>query len=366
MRHPARPTTAAALILLAAATLPAQDNVFIMPPAAPAAPAGDSGSLVRDNLGTQVTGDTIVKFDRETNSIIIITDEETNNQIASIIQTLDQPKPQVLINVLFLEVTYNNDLDLGVEGSFFFDASGDKDSVSTDFGLANAQQGGFLRVLETDLTVTLRALAERGKLEVLSRPSVLTRNNETASITIGQEVPFIRNSRITDDGQTINTIEYDDIGIILQVTPNITPDRMVQMEVSPEISTLTAETVPISNTANAPVIAKRAATTRVIVNDGKTVVIGGLMEDNFTESIRKVPLLGDIPVLGALFRRTIRNKTKTELLIFLTPTVIGNAEQFDAVTEAERRALELAPKAFDGVNVDRYIVPLDPDKADAP
>jgi len=331
--------------LALAATLTAQDD------------AGGGGEG-RGNLGTAPAKDTIVRYDAETNSLIIITDEETNSQIGRLIQTLDQPVPQVLIRVLFLEVTYSNDLDYGLEGSFTWNNG--KGTAGSDFGLANADQGGFLRILQDDITVTMRALAERGKLEVLSRPSVLARNNEEATITIGQEVPFIRNSRITDNGQTINTIEYEDIGIILRVTPSISPDGLVEMEVEPEISTLTSQSVPITDTTNAQVIAKRAASTRVVVNDGRTVVIGGLMEDNFTESVRKVPLLGDIPVLGPLvFSRTVRNKSKTELLIFLTPSVVSGVEDLDDVTRDEREKQILVPKAFKDVDTSRYIEPLD-------
>lgn len=331
--------------LALAATLTAQDD------------AGGGGEG-RGNLGTAPAKDTIVRYDAETNSLIIITDEETNSQIGRLIQTLDQPVPQVLIRVLFLEVTYTNDLDYGLEGSFTWNNG--KGTAGSDFGLANADQGGFLRILQDDITVTMRALAERGKLEVLSRPSVLARNNEEATITIGQEVPFIRNSRITDNGQTINTIEYEDIGIILRVTPSISPDGLVEMEVEPEISTLTSQSVPITDTTNAQVIAKRAASTRVVVNDGRTVVIGGLMEDNFTESVRKVPLLGDIPVLGPLvFSRTVRNKSKTELLIFLTPSVVSGVEDLDDVTRDEREKQILVPKAFKDVDTSRYIEPLD-------
>ena len=308
---------------------------------------GRAGSL-RDTLGTTLDGDAIIQYDAETDSIIVITDERTSSEIERVIGTLDQPVPQVLIKVLFLEVTHTNGLDLGVDGTLGIGSGGEEqDELLTDFGIDAASGGGIYRLVDSDLRVTLRALATQGKLEVLSRPAVLARNNETATITIGQEVPFIRNSRITDDGQTINTIEYDDIGIILEVTPHIGAGGLVEMEVIPEISTLTAETVPISNTVDAPVIAKRSAQTRVAVMDGKTVVIGGLMEDQTTQSVEKVPILGSIPVLGFFFRRTIDSKSKTELLIFLTPYVVRQSEDLDALTMAEQNRTELAPEILD-------------------
>ncbi|MCD6287494.1 MAG: type II secretion system protein GspD [Candidatus Hydrogenedentes bacterium] len=320
-------------------------------------PVAGGGSEIRDAYGSNIANDVTFQYDPETGSLIVITDEETNSYIQQIINRLDQPIPQVLINVLFLEVTHSSDLDLGVEGTFNYDGKNpaDEDVLQTLFGVAAQVDGGFYKIIEDDFLVTMRALASVAKLEVLSRPSILARNNESATITIGKEVPFIRNSRITQDGQTINTVEYEDIGIILDVTPHITADRLVEMNVSPEISTLTGETVPISETLTAPVFAKRSAETRVVVPDGKTVVIGGLMEDNNTESVRKIPLLGDIPYLGALFRRTITDKSKTELLIFLTPHVVEGGRELANMTSDEKAKTRLAPEVFSDDRIKRYI-----------
>lgn len=287
----------------------------------------------------------IIEVDPETKSLIVIADDETNEYIKQIVHHLDRPVPQVLIKVLFLEVTHNNDLDLGIEASFTH-GKANPNTLETLFGVAGETRGGFYHVLEDDLEVTMRAISEVGKLEVLSRPSIMTRNNEEAIITVGQEVPFISNSRITDDGQTINTVVYEDIGIILQVTPFITSDGMVEMDLYPEISTLTGDTVPISDTINSPVFAKRSAETRVVIPDGKTVVIGGMIEDNKTETVHKIPVLGDIPLLGAAFRRTIKNNSKTELLIFLTPHIVTGDVELSRMTEYEKGDMELAPSVF--------------------
>ncbi|MCK4373993.1 MAG: hypothetical protein KAX19_01650, partial [Candidatus Brocadiae bacterium] len=203
-----------------------------------------------------------------------------------------------------------------------------------------------------DVTAALRALQEISKLDILSRPSILTSDNQAATITVGEEVPFVRNTRTTETGQTINTIEYEDIGIILQVTPHINPDGLVIMDVSPEISTTTAETVPISETLNAPVFAKRSAETRIAIRDGQTIVIGGLMQDRRSESVRQVPILGSIPLVGALFRRTVQEKDKTELLIFLTPHVAREPDELRDMTEDEMTGLQhmgeaVEPGVFD-------------------
>ncbi len=322
--------------------------------------AGTAGTILqRQPAGLR--GDALVQYDPETGSLIVVTDEETNEQIRQVVEEMDRPVPQVLIKVLFLEVTHSNDLDLGVEGfiqetdSYNFSNRVDIERIETVFGLINQTTGGFYRIIEDDLNLTIAALAQVSKLEVLSRPSVLTRNNREAIITVGQEVPFIRNSRVTDTGQIINTVEYEDIGIILRVTPHITEDGLVALDVFPEISTLTGETVPISGQAEAPIFAKRSAETSVVVPDGSTVVIGGLMEDNTTQVTRKVPLLGDIPLLGLAFRRKIDTKTKTELLIFLTPRIVQGSSQLEQMTISERSRSRLMPKAFDDEEVDRYI-----------
>lgn len=242
-----------------------------------------------------------------------------------------------------------------MEASYTVNESENRDIIETIFGVSSQTTGGFYRVIEDDLLATIRAIADVNKLEVLSRPSILARHNKEAVITVGQEVPFIRNSRITQDGQTINTVEYEDIGIILRVTPYITTKGYVEMDLLPEISTLTGDTVPISDTIDAPVFAKRSAETRVVVPDGKTVVIGGLMQDNKTETVSKVPVLGDIPLLGMAFRRTQKEDSKTELLIFLTPNIVETSKQLEEVTEAEKSKMDLAPKVFDEQRMNKYL-----------
>ena len=324
---------------------------------------GQTGSNLANTQKAGLKGDALIQYDSETGSLIVVTDVKTNEQIRQVVEALDRPVPQVLIKVLFLEVTHTNDLDFGVEGVShhsstkgpFYDPHVDMQTIQTIFGVSSQTTGGFYHLVEKDLDATLRALAEVTKLEVLSRPSILTRNNQQAMITVGKRVPFIQNSRITQFGETINTVVYDDIGIILRVTPHISEDRVVSMDVTPEISTLTGETVPISNNVNAPVFAMRSAQTGVVVPDGKTVVIGGLMEDSKNKDTKKVPILGSIPVLGALFQNRTDHKSKTELLIFLTPHVVENAGELATLSEIEKNTPQLAPKAFDKDQIDRYI-----------
>ncbi|MFH1740723.1 MAG: hypothetical protein ABIH23_17075, partial [bacterium] len=297
----------------------------------------------------------IIETDPDTGSLIIIADEETNERIKQIVENLDRPMPQVLIKVVFLEVTHRDDLDYGVDALFDHGKNNTGNIMETAFGVGAKTNGGFYRIIDNDLDVTMRAIAEVGKTEVLSRPSVLARHNQEASITIGSEVPFIRNSRVTQDGQIINTVEYEDIGIILRVTPFITSKGLVEMVIAPEISTLTGETVPISDTIDAPIFAKRSAETRVVLPTGHTVVIGGLMEDNNTEDKKKVPILGSIPLLGLAFQRTIKENTKTELLIFLTPYVVEGPDQLAEMSTSEQNKAELVPKAFSDQQMKKYL-----------
>ena len=293
------------------------------------------------------------EIDLDSNTLIVTTDDETNETIRQIISHLDQPVPQALINVLFLEVTYSDDLDFGTEFTYSkTDTDGDSRLASSLFSLSGISQGGAVTLNEGELSMVLKALSTKTKTEVLSRPSIMARNNEESTITIGSEVPFIKNSQVTDAGGVLNTVEYEDIGIILVVTPHINADGVVEMDVAPEISALAAESVQISESVSAPTFAKRSAQTLVVVPNGMTVVIGGLMEDQETEEVRKVPLLGDIPLVGQLFRRTIKTKSKTELLIFLTPHVVTGSTAASLV-EGEKRAVGIA-ESVDAARLQRY------------
>src|SRR5690606_27350645 len=196
-----------------------------------------------------------------------------------------------------------------------------------------AATGVVVQVLEEDFSAAVRALETDGKLDVLSRPYILASDNQVASITVGQEVPFITNSRVTDEGGIVNTITYDDIGILLDVIPHINKEGLVILDVAPEISALTGTTVPISETVDAPVFAKRSALSRVAVPSGNTIVIGGLMEDRKTQTITKVPFIGDLPIIGEAFKRREITGAKTELLIFLTPHVAATPEALRPMSE---------------------------------
>ncbi len=332
---------------------------------------GSSGAgASRSYTPNGAIGEAMISSDPETRRLIVITDDETSQFISQVITNLDRPKPQVLIKVVFLEVTHRKGFDLGIEGSRSKDIGGGNTGIiNQDFGLAS--QGispstptigragaGIYQVLGADFQATLRAIAEAGKTEVLSRPSILARNNQQAVITVGQEIPLITNTRFDNNNNQINTIAYQDVGIILRVTPFISSDGMVEMIVSPEISDLTDQTIPISGGSNpvgAPVISKRSADTVVVTGDGQTVIIGGLMSNSKTAVTSKIPFLGDIPILGNLFKRKVTGDTKTELMIFLTPHVVNESAQLAKLTEKEKSEAELAPKAFTEEELNKFI-----------
>ncbi|MBP8910722.1 MAG: hypothetical protein KBI32_04360 [Phycisphaerae bacterium] len=307
-----------------------------------AAGGATSGSSDSDDLSEE----TYFEADPNTNSLLCMTSTKNYEKIKPIIEELDRPVGQVLIKVLFAEVTHSNTVDLGTEFSMLnvrndggstqsIGVFGKPTTLGTEGGISSPT-GLSIRTLQGDLDFTLRALQETGKLNVLSRPYVLTRNNQTATITVAEEVP-IPTGTTTVAGQSQVTINYrSDIGIVLEVTPSINRKGLVNMTVVPKITTRSAEKVQVSETLSAEAFSTRSASTRVAVLDGQTIVIGGLIEDQVSESVKKVPLLGDIPVAGMLFRRTINNKSKTELLIFLTPYVAEMPEALVPIAEHER------------------------------
>ena len=311
-----------------------------------AQPAGGGAASDSSESSGDLSEETYFEADLDTNTLLVLTSSKNYDKIKPILDELDKPIDQVLIKVLFAEVTHSDTVDLGTEFSMLnIQKGGDSVQTSQVFGTPSAltYQGGTsfptgvaVRTIEGDLDLTIHALQETGRLNVLSRPYILTSNNQLATITVGEEVP-IPTGTTEVAGQSQTTIEYrDDIGIVLNVTPSINPDGLVNMTVNPQITTRSADSVAITEDLSAEAFSTRSAETKVAVRDGQTIVIGGLIEDKHTDTIKKIPLLGDIPVAGHLFKRTIKEKTKTELLIFLTPHVAMDAGGLTPISEAER------------------------------
>ena len=291
-----------------------------------------------DGGAADLVGNVKAVADESTNTLLVLTAEANFQRIRDILHDLDRPVPQVLVRVLVAELSHDDSLDLGVEWTANGQIGDSVVQALTTFGAASNGLG--FMVFNDEFTVSVQALETAGILDVLSRPYILTRDNQTANILVGEEVPFITNSRVTDNGNTINTIDYRDIGIILGVTPQINGDGLVVLNVSQELSSLQSSTVQFSEGLNAPRVAKRTAETRIAVNDGQTVVIGGLMQDRVTKTIRKVPLLGDIPLIGHLFKRTEETRGKSELLLFLTPEVVMDPADLVGMSENIRNESE--------------------------
>jgi general secretion pathway protein D len=309
-----------------------------------------------NNNGT--IGSATIEVDPDTHNILVIADRETSLQISNVIANMDKPKPQVLIKVVFLEVQLDNAEALGVQGSYTpqeswfsqitgymtnFTVGPSNNIVTTltpirqtfnvahNFGLPQTLPGatgtaGVYSVLGNDFTATLQAIATAGKAQILSRPSILARDGQPATILVGSEVPLVTGISYETVGANtvpINNVTYTPVGLQVNVTPYISPDNLVEMIVTPEDSEVDpTETEPIGGGVNAPVIDTRQADTVVITPDGQTVVIGGMMANDKESSETKIPLLGDIPVLGALFRYKANSDDKNELMIFLTPHIV--------------------------------------------
>jgi general secretion pathway protein D len=316
---------------------------------------GAAGSATSAGGVSELIGQVYVVADADTNSLLVATATKYEDRVKSVINQLDSRVPQVLIKVLIAEVTHDNDLNFGTDFSALdITHTGKSGTLTSTLGAAAAAEsvatpgGMVISLLEQDVSVKLQALAQQNKLDVLSRPYILTSDNQEADITVGNEVPFITSTDVDSTGGIHNSTTYEDIGIILTVTPHINPEGLVTMLVSPQISALTDQTVTISTGVALPVIELRSADSYLTVRDGQTVVIGGMMQDQKTSSVNKIPLLGDIPLVGKLlFSYNTTSKTKTELLIFLTPHVAAEPDLLKPMGEDEMHGLRLVPSSVE-------------------
>jgi type II secretion system protein D len=277
--------------------------------------------------------------------------------VEAIIRELDQPPPQVLIDVLLAEVKLDDTTEFGVQWNLLgHPEKGPAVGSGTKFNLGSA--GFNFTVSSGDFDLLLRALQRQGRLEVLSRPQILAIDNVLSRINVGDRVPFVTNSRIDVNGGVFNTIQYQDVGIILEVTPRINPDGFVKLQVAPEISSLSTSSVQISEGVSAPIINTRQAKTTVTVLDGHSIVIGGLITNKDEAREDKVPVLGDIPLLGLLFKSSKVTKERTELLIILTPRVQRTSTQADVLTNRQVRALQLVRSIHSDSGIGQVLNPL--------
>jgi type II secretion system protein D len=283
-------------------------------------------------LGPERSGSVMRRLEREisvvgvpgSSRLIVSVSPRYRETIQSLIDELDKAPPQVLIQVLLAEVTLDSENTFGVDFTLnpvgglayegFFRAAGS--GVLTAIGVPN------LSVSSLDFDLLIRALEEQGRLEVLSRPQILVNDNEDARIQVGEEVRLVTNVERLENGNTRSDVTPREVGVILDVTPSVSPDGFVRLDITPEISAVSERTTQVSEDFEAPIVTQRRAQTTVTVKDGQTIVIGGLIQNRSDTRETKVPIIGDIPIIGIPFRSEKRTVQKTELLIILTPRVI--------------------------------------------
>jgi general secretion pathway protein D len=301
-----------------------------------------------DAVGQPATlsGETVIVPDTRANSLLIRASPSDFALIQRAINELDIRPLQVLIEVLIAEVRRDRSLDFGVDFS-----TGKRDlargpgaptieAINTSNGL-----GDFvLKIMDigrTDINATIRAAASRGDVNILSRPVLLAANNERAVINVGSQRPFVQVARVlpTDNTARDQVVQYKDVGTKLQIIPTISADGYVMLQVAQEIDAATAE-----QQFDAPIISTRSVETRLLVKDGRTIVIGGLIDRQHEVVQSGIPVLSSIPWIGGLFGRAHRSRTETELFLFLTPRVIRRDEDVDEMTrEYQDRAKVAKP-----------------------
>ena len=317
----------------------------------------------------------IIQADAATNSLIITAPDAIYNNLRAAVEKLDVPRAQVYVEALIAEITSDKAAEFGIQWQKL---SGIGGSGSAGFGGTNfggpgqnilgisqnpASAGAGLNVGVINGVVTLpgintpvlnlgvlvRALEADSKANILSTPTLLTLDNKVAKIVIGQNVPFITGQYAVSGTATtptpFQTIERKDVGLTLQIRPQISQDGAVRLQIYAEVSSILD-----SNNAAGVITNKRSIESTVLVNDGQIVVIGGLIQDSVKNGVQKVPLLGDIPLIGSLFRYDSIDHSKTNLMIFLQPTIVRDArgaapltsERYDYILGEQKKA-QVAP-----------------------
>ncbi|MFT4635704.1 MAG: general secretion pathway protein D, partial [Chitinophagales bacterium] len=284
-----------------------------------------------------------VVADESTNSLIVTGSPHYYKAVRDAMKQLDSTPLQVLVEARIMELTLSDDLQYGLEWYL----NGSRGSSSTSGGLdlrgagIGAIQPGFSYVVDRagEVNAALNGLADDSRLKVLSSPSLMVLNNRTASILVGDEVPIPTRqavSNISPDAPTVNEIEYRNTGILLTVSPRVNSGGMVTMDISQEVSSVVNNT---SSQIDAPTIQQRQLNSTVSIRDGQTVVLGGLIREQISTRDAGIPLLKDIPALGKLFSTTNNESKRTELIVLITPRVIYNQQDTDAITKEYRQKM---------------------------
>ncbi|WP_236580461.1 type II secretion system secretin GspD [Rubrivivax sp. A210] len=311
---------------------------------------GTGGGTVTASAQPSTGG--FIQADPATNSLIITAPEPLYKQVRALIDQLDSRRAQVYIESMIVEVSPSDSADFGFQwqgllhnsgdssglvGGTNFSATGRPSIIETNVSAAQNQVNvgaglniGLLRTINgiTSLAAVARVLQSQSDTNIVSTPNLITLDNEEAKIVVGENVPFITGQFTQTGGATTNpfqTIERKDVGITLRIRPQIGENGAIRMQIFQEQSAVQPTTA--AGTSNAgPSTTKRSIEGTVSVEDGQILVLGGLIEDRFVTTKNKVPLLGDIPFLGALFRSESRERKRTNLMVFLRPIVMRDAE----------------------------------------
>ena len=309
--------------------------------------------------GAGATNGVTVQADTANNALIIMAPEPIYNNLRAIVEKLDVRRAQVYVEALIVEVSADKAAELGIQWQALggLDNSGTSAFGGTNFGARgsgtniidisinplSAGPGLNLGVIRgtlnlpgilgniTNLAFLARALETQVSANILSTPALLTLDNEEARIVVGQNVPFVTGQYATTGGTTtvqpFQTIERRDVGLVLRVRPQITEGGTVRMLIYQEVSRIQDQSV-----ASGIILSKRALESSVVVDDNQIVVLGGLIEDRMSDGSDKVPVLGDVPGVGTLFRYDSRRREKTNLMVFLKPTVLRGSQQGREIT----------------------------------
>lgn len=286
-----------------------------------------------------------IKADERSNQVIITTLPKRMDEIEKIIAELDKKTRQVLIEAKIVKVTLNSDFDMGIEWErLFSDDYLHGLALAGTFPVASSISSfGKLTIgtLATDdYTATFELLKTVGETKLLSSPRIAAVNNEEAKILVGTREAYITKTVTQGEGTTTtaSSVTFLDVGVQLYVTPTINEDGFVTMKIRPEVSSV-ARILTTSDGDEIPIVDTTTAETTVMVKDGHTIIIGGLIKDETVRTTKKIPILGDIPLLGMVFRQIDEDKEKTELVVFLTPHIITGDKDMPDWEEKEIKGL---------------------------
>jgi general secretion pathway protein D len=337
------------------------------PPPPVAVPSSVSGGGAVDTGLLEFAQGVRILPDPRTNSMLVMATKEDMARIESLIKSIDTPVAQVLIEVVIAEINLDSNLDIEVSafkrpfqqgqlkqgGGYINKTPTPQDVISSVLGsntiqAASLPSGGlawFMSFKNWKLDAVVRAMSSSSRFKVLSTPIIQTMHNQEADIVVGESRPVpvstvssvVGSSGTLATGQLNSNIEYKDIAIELKVTPRVNPGGFVTMDIEQKVNDVGGQVS--FNGTDVPIITKREAKSSIIVKDQSTIVLGGLIKEGKTITESKVPFLGDIPFFGALFKGKSTTKTRTELILFIRPSVLRN--QAEAVAEALRRTNKL-------------------------